>query len=98
MEAKLYYTPPTQEAFEDMRSSAMILWGIVASHPSYAEEKIRRIKDIQNVSDNFMYILAMFDSGKQRRLAMMLKPETRREAYLRMIDGGASEWECDHLK
>ncbi len=90
-EAKLYYTPPRQELFEAVKSRAMELWKEVDSDNDkfgYATEKINQIKDIQNVGDNFMYIVAMFDIDNQRLLANRLAEETRTAIRERMIDGG----------
>ena len=87
-DAKLYYTPPPDENFEELRAAAMKLWSTMGDEPTYSQEKISRIKDIKNVGDNFMYIAAMFDAGNQRRLAALLSPETCRLVRERMIDGG----------
>ena len=73
------------------RDWAMELWKEVDSDNDkygYATEKINRIKDIQNVGDNFMYIVAMFDIDNQRLLANRLAEETRTAIRERMIDGG----------
>lgn len=85
---QLYYTPPSDECFNDLKTMAMTLWGLMGDEDTYRQEKIGRIKDIQNVGDNFMYMVAMFDNNNQCRLAGMLNPETRREVRERMIDGG----------
>ncbi len=90
-QAKLYYTPPPNEQFEEVRKAAMELWMDVDSDNDefgYATGKINRIKDIKNVGDNFMYIVAMFDEDNQTILASMLSPETRAAIRDRMIDGG----------
>ena len=73
---KLYYIPPSDDLFEDIRTQAIALWGTMGDEPTYSQEKIARIKDIGNIGDNFMYILAMFDSGNQRILASKLQKET----------------------
>jgi len=52
------------------------------------EEKTSRIKDIGNVQDNFMYMLAMFDQNNQRMVISKLSGETKNEVRARMIDGG----------
>lgn len=88
-EAKLYYTPPPQECFNEVKYQAMNLWSTMGDEPSYAEEKIGRIKDIENISDNFMYMVAMFDMGNQGILASKLSEQTRDEIRNRMIAGGS---------
>ncbi len=93
--AELYYTPPTDDLFIELKEAAMELWKEVDSDNDkygYATEKVNRIKDIQNVSDNFMYIVAMFDDNNQRKLANKLGSETRTAIRERMIDGGTPEF------
>jgi len=88
---KLYYTPPADEIFDEVRAKAMILWEIIDTDNDkygYATDKKNRIKDIGNVGDNFMYIVAMFDIHNQRLLANELSEEARNEIRERMIDGG----------
>jgi hypothetical protein len=91
METKLYYTPPRRELFEAVKSRAMELWKEVDTDNDkygYATEKINRIKDLENVGDNFMTIVAMFDIHNQRLLANRLAEETKVAIRERMIDGG----------
>lgn len=91
---RLYYTPPRQELFEAVKSRAMELWKEVDTDNDkygYATEKINQIKDIQNVGDNFMYMVAMFDINNQRKLSDRLAQETREAIRERMIDGGLPE-------
>jgi len=68
MDPKLYYIAPSDELFEEVKREAIKLWLEIDTDNDkfgYATEKINRIKDIQNVSDNFMYIVAMFDINNQ---------------------------------
>lgn len=88
---KLYYTPPTDKQFNEIKEKVIELLCEVDSDNDaygYATSKIDRIKDIQNVSDNFMYIPAMFDIHNQERLVEKLSEETRKVIKERMIDGG----------
>lgn len=94
-EAKLYYTPPSDEQFNELKKAAIELWTTrypEETSPFYAKEKVDRIKDIQNVSDNFMYMVAMFDSENQRILAANLSEPTRKAVRDRMIAGGNAEF------
>ena len=84
--AKLYYTPPSDEVFTDMKSAATEIWN--GYEDPYKSEKLDRIKDIQNVGDNFMYLFAMFDMNNQRKVVSSLSEKTRDELSARMIDGG----------
>lgn len=85
----LYYTPPKDEQFEELKKEAITLWIDIADEPSYAEEKISSIKDLENIQDNFMYMVAMFDNNNQKKLADELSEETRLAVRERMIDGGS---------
>ena len=93
--SKLYYTPPEQEMFDEVKKWSINLWQKrypENEHPYYAKEKTDKIKELQNVGDNFMYIIAMFDEENQRYLAMDLMPETRKAISERIIDGGAEDY------
>lgn len=65
----LYYTPPPEAAFEDLKKAAIKLWSGYDDTYKYATSKIDIIKDIKNVKDNFMYMFAMFDRLNQRKLS-----------------------------
>ena len=89
--SKLYYIPPTDEQFNELKEKAIELWKEVDTDNDkygYASEKIGRIKDIKNVEDNFMYMVAMFDMYNQRKLIQKLSKETKEAVRERMIDGG----------
>lgn len=66
----------------------------------YATEKINRIKNLENVSDNFMYMVAMFDLNNMRLLSKKISRESKLAIRERMIDGGNPiEWEeCNSQK
>jgi len=88
--SKLYYTPPKDELFNELKVKAIDLWREIDTDNDkygYASEKIGRIKDITNISDNFMYMVAMFDIHNQRLLADKLSTECRLAVKERMIDG-----------
>lgn len=89
--SKLYYTPPSDEIFNQVKSACMELWKEVDTDGDkfgYASSKINSIKDIQNVGDNFMYMIAMFDHLNHRKLTNKLSDEARKEIRDRMVDGG----------
>lgn len=88
-ESRLYYTPPPDEQFEELRSSAISLWKELNDNKfGYVTKKVNSIKDIGNIEDNFMYIIAMFDHFNQIELASRLSEETKISVRNRMIDGG----------
>ena len=84
----LYYTPPDNELFSELKEAAIKVWSTYDDTYGYATEKINSIKDIGNVGDNFMYIVAMFDTENQIRLSTLLSEECSKEIRVRMIDGG----------
>jgi hypothetical protein len=89
MTKKLYYTAPPVEQFEELRTAAISLWNEINDDGfSYATMKINRIKDIKNIEDNFMYIVAMFDINDQIELASRVSEPTRRSVRERMVDRG----------
>ncbi len=84
----LYYEAPPDNQFDELKSRAIEIWSKMGDEPSYAQEKIGKIKDIKNVSDNFMYMVAMFDINNQRILSSQLTNETRKSVYERLKSGG----------
>jgi hypothetical protein len=78
-----YYTAPPDHVFEDIKINAKKIWESY-SHPDYVREKLERI-DIENVSDNAWYIVAMFDQPNQNKLLDMVQPETAK--YIRRARG-----------
>lgn len=90
-DSKFYYTPPEDKLFDELKEKAIELWREVDSDNDkygYASEKINKIKDIKNISDNFMYMVAMFDHENQKLLAEKVSDETRNAVRARMIAGG----------
>lgn len=88
---ELYYCSPDDDIFAELKQKAIELWVErypEETSPHYASEKVERIKDLQNIEDNFMYIVAMFDINNQGLLAQKLSSETRKAIRDRMIDGG----------
>lgn len=92
----LYYTPPSQEIFNDVKTSAKMIWHFIDSDNDkygYASEKCARIDAMENVGDNFMTIVAMFDIYNQVYLSRAITPESRKAVRDRLIStGGSSEY------
>ncbi len=80
----LYYTPPSNEIFEEMKELAISIWSTYDDTYGYASEKINRGISLQNVSDNFMYIFSMFDGINRRKLLEGASKELREEANTRL--------------
>ena len=86
--SKLYYTPPDDGVFKEVKEKAIEVWKEVASHPAYLDEKVKAIEKLENVRDNMMYIVAMFDLHNQKKLAEKLSKEAKKEIVERLVDGG----------
>ena len=86
--AELYYTPPPNWQFVELKDKAIEIWKAY-EHPSYVEKKLTRIKDLENIQDNFMMMVAMFDLHNQRKLTLVLTNETRQAIQDRLLDGGS---------
>jgi 4-hydroxy-3-methylbut-2-enyl diphosphate reductase IspH len=84
----LYYKAPTDEVFAEVKAKAIEIWKTYDDTYGYATEKVDRIKDLQNIRDNFMFMVAMFDSENQTRLANLLSEEARQAISDRMVAGG----------
>ena len=91
--SELYYTAPSDDIFEEVKKEAMKIWA--EYEDPYKSEKINTIKDLKNVSDNVMYIIAMFDWVNQHKLARRLSPETKEAIFDRLATGGASIMELE---
>lgn len=84
MSQELYYVAPPQAAFDELKAACIAIWKTYDDTYGYASEKVDRIKDIQNVSDNFMYMMAMFDEDNRARVLLLVSPATQEEFYKRM--------------
>ena len=76
MSVESYYQPPSDEMFNEIKAAAIQIWQTYDDTSGYATGKIGRIKDIKNVQDNAMYMVAMFDHSNQQLLFSMLELET----------------------
>ena len=88
--SKLYYTPPEEKQFNELKEKAIEIWKTYDIE-GLENEKANRIKKMPNIEDNFMYIVAMFDISNQAKLAMKLSDETRKAVSDRIIDGGTPD-------
>ena len=71
-----YYQAPPQEVFDDIKKNAIKIWKLYENTYGYVDEKLDRIKDVENIKDNAWFIVAMFDWVNQGKLTYMVKPET----------------------
>jgi len=83
-----YYTPPSDKIFEEIKEKSIEIWKTYDDSYGYATEKTDRIKDLKNIQDNGMTMVAMFDSENQVKLANTLSDEAKMAIRDRMIAGG----------
>ena len=91
MENNIYYIAPLDSQFNETKEKAISIWNTYDNTYGYVDEKVEHLKRMKNIKDNFMYIIAMFDSTNHKRLAALLTPETRIEIRKRLIAGGSTE-------
>jgi len=87
----LYHVAPPEEIFNEVKKQSILLWRSYSDEHGYASGKIARIDTLENIRDNFMFMVAMFDISNQRLLANVLSPEARTAIRERLIEGGASK-------
>lgn len=85
-----YYTAPSLKIFNEVKEAALEIWN--SYEDPYRTEKVSRVQDIKNVSDNLMYIVAMFDLSNQRKLSYKLSGEACEAIRDRMEAGGAEPY------
>lgn len=71
-----YYKAPAQEVFDEIKRASIEIWSGYDNTYGYVDEKVGRIRDLENVSDNAWYMVAMFDPMNQAKLLSMVSPET----------------------
>lgn len=79
MTQEQYYTAPSQEIFDSIKRASIALWLTYDDTYQYATKKVERIKDIENVKDNWGYLIAMFDYQNQQKLLALLDREDAHE-------------------
>lgn len=84
-----YYTPPSQEVFDDIKQASIKVWQSMDDTYGYTTDKIKRIKDLENVQDNAWYMFAMFDIFNQAKL-IDLVASTTQEKIQEMLDWSKS--------
>ncbi len=88
MTTRLYYTAPRDQIFNEVKNACIETWKEVGSHPLYIKEKVDYVSQVNNISDNVMTIVALFDENNMQILAEKLGDEARQAIRARMVDGG----------
>lgn len=68
----------TDAIFNEIKDKSIKLWSTYDDTYGYATEKINRIKDLENIRDNFSYILAMFDNKNLMKILQSVNEETEK--------------------
>jgi hypothetical protein len=76
MSQDIYYTAPSDDTFNEIRDKAIAIWRTYDDEHGYATQKIETIQKLENVRDNYMYIVGMFDPLNQDKLYFTLSKET----------------------
>jgi len=82
--SKLYYVTPSDEIFNEVKSVCLR----IRKDHDFCNEKTDYIKTIENVKDNFMYLVAIFDDIAIPILASNLSTKAKKEIYNRLIAWG----------
>ena len=94
---KLFYTPPKDEYFEELKSLCIRFWKAFPEYTlwdekqyeleqEYAESKIHRIKDLKNEGTNFIMMVQMIHQNSREVLSKHLSLETRNEISMRLYE------------
>lgn len=82
---KNYYTPPSDVVFNDIKQGAIKIWKSYSDEFGYQSEKVDAIKDLKNISDNYAYMVAMFDPGNQTKLLGLVKRKDTKKLLIKLI-------------
>jgi len=83
----LYYKAPTNKVFNEVKREAIKIWQGYDDTHGYATGKINRIRDLENIRDNMMFIFGMFDIFNQLKLANKLSDISRTAIEKRLPKG-----------
>jgi hypothetical protein len=67
-----YYTAPSQEIFDDIKTNSIKIRNIYDNTYGYATEKINKVSSMDNIRDNTYFIIAMFDLQNQAKLRKLI--------------------------
>jgi hypothetical protein len=90
---KLFYTPPKDECFEELKTICIRFWRTF-DEVEFVDEKINRIKDLKNEGCNFVMMVQMIHAVSREFIAKSLSLETRNEISMR-LHGWETENEFD---
>ena len=71
----MIHETPTNEIFDEMKTSAIKIWQTYDNEFGYVDEKLQRINSIQNFKDNAMVFYRMFDHSNQSKMRINLSTD-----------------------
>ena len=80
------YEAPSQEIFDEMKKISIEIWNTYDNTYWYVDEKVNRIKYLENWKDNFMTMFQMFDTVNQTRLIQKASEELKIELAKRYYE------------
>lgn len=83
-----YYTPLSDDVFDEVKRGCIAVWNKYDDTYGYATGKIDRIKDLENIQDNGMSMVAMFDRDNRAKLGHKLSVKAKQELNARFQAGG----------
>lgn len=101
---ELFYTPPKDKYFEELRSLCIRFWDVFTTSNNYeseqfrlemeySQEKIKRIKSLKNEGANFISMVQMIHQNSRVIIAKSLSLETRNEISMRLYGFEDSEFD-----
>ena len=101
---ELFYTPPKDEYFEELKALCIRFWKVFPNDSyydteqlrlemKYAEEKISQIQNLKNEGANFISMVQMIHQNSRQLLAKCLSLETRNEISMRLYGFGDDEFD-----
>lgn len=88
MKTKIYYKPPAQKHFDDLKSACIRYFKTFDNDFGYVDEKIKTLESLENVGGNFMTMVKMFHPLAWEVIAELVTLETRVHISARLEDGG----------
>lgn len=100
----LFYTPPKDEYFEELKSLCISFWDAFPGFAVWDEEhhklqreycksKIDEIKDLKNEGSNFVMMVQMVHQNNREIIAKHLSLETRNEISMRLYGFDDNEFD-----
>lgn len=88
---ELFYKPPKDEVFNELKNVCISFWGNLDDTFGYATEKINFLKNLSNEGCNFSMMVKMIHPISRAIIASNLSLETRNEVSMRIYG-----WEEDN--